>query len=371
MHWTQLGITAVASLILGFLAGGAGGMAQQSNGERGAEPRIADAHAANALDQEKGDAGPGTPATTSNHEAKADAQPGLENEILSQGQLATLIFRDELRAYGKEDPNGTKLNNLIRWSKAILNDSDHTEAESIAALADHLSRMQILSETVNHLESSPSNRHLSLQAAYFRQEAAQMLARAKAGRTGPAPESSQGMKGSELDPGSQAILKKLEEPIDMRFGDETPLEDVLKFIKSATKDRNGKGIPIYLDPVGLQMAEKTATSPIILDLEGVPLKTTLSLVLAQLGLCYQVKGGVLIVTSPDLEPEEAPLEVLENKAKRGELTADEEAGLTKMLRTLNEVQRLKWEGLKSFRQEGLGQGQDPAKLPGGVGGGFR
>ena len=38
------------------------------------------------------------------------------------------------------------------------------------------------------------------------------------------------------------------------------------------------GIPIYLDPVGLQEAEKTMTSPITLDLEGVPLKTTLAMV---------------------------------------------------------------------------------------------
>jgi tetratricopeptide (TPR) repeat protein len=93
------------------------------------------------------------------------------------------------------------------------------------------------------------------------------------------------------------ILAKLDEPIAMNFANETPLEDVLKYIKSATQGPNDSGIPIYVDPVGLQEAEKTLTSPITLDLEGVPLKTTLRLLLKQLTLTYTVKDGLLTITS--------------------------------------------------------------------------
>jgi hypothetical protein len=86
------------------------------------------------------------------------------------------------------------------------------------------------------------------------------------------------------------ILNKLEAPVDMRFANETPLEDVLKYIKSATKGPNDAGIPIYVDPLGLQKAEKTMTSPVTIDLEGVTLNTSLRLVLKQLGLTYRVQG---------------------------------------------------------------------------------
>jgi hypothetical protein len=96
---------------------------------------------------------------------------------------------------------------------------------------------------------------------------------------------------------AHALLAKLEEPISMSFANETPLEDVLKYIKSATQGPDDTGLPIYVDPDGLQKAQKTMTSPVALDLEGVPLKTTLRLLLKQLGLSYSIKDGLLVITS--------------------------------------------------------------------------
>jgi hypothetical protein len=98
-------------------------------------------------------------------------------------------------------------------------------------------------------------------------------------------------------PGTQTILKKLEELISMSFASETPLEDVLKYIKSATAGPKNAGIPIYVDPMGLKEANQTLQSTTTLDLEGVPLKTTLRLLLKQLGLAYCVKDGLLIISS--------------------------------------------------------------------------
>jgi hypothetical protein len=94
-----------------------------------------------------------------------------------------------------------------------------------------------------------------------------------------------------------AILTKLEEPIAMSFANETPLEDVLKYIKAATQRANDNGIAIYVDPEGLAKMNKTMSSPVSLDVEGVPLRTTLRLLLKQLGLVYTVKDGLLTISA--------------------------------------------------------------------------
>ncbi|AGA25705.1 RNA polymerase sigma factor [Singulisphaera acidiphila] len=103
---------------------------------------------------------------------------------------------------------------------------------------------------------------------------------------------------NDTSPQTKGILKKLDDPISMSFGKETSLSDILKYIKSATTGANDTGIPIYVDLVGLQEAKKTMSSPVTLDLEGVPLKTTLRLILKQVGLAYCVKDGLLLISSP-------------------------------------------------------------------------
>lgn len=91
---------------------------------------------------------------------------------------------------------------------------------------------------------------------------------------------------------------KLQQKVSMPFANETPLEDVLKYIETATQDEGkpNSGIPIYVDPIGLQEAEKSLQTPITLNLEGMPLSTTLTLMLRQLGLEYTVqKDGLLVI----------------------------------------------------------------------------
>jgi hypothetical protein len=83
----------------------------------------------------------------------------------------------------------------------------------------------------------------------------------------------------------------------MPFANETPLEDVLKYIKSKTAGPDQAGIAIYVDPFGLNEAEKTMTSAVTIDLKGIPLQTSLRLLLKQLDLAYCVKDGVLIISS--------------------------------------------------------------------------
>jgi RNA polymerase sigma factor (sigma-70 family) len=102
----------------------------------------------------------------------------------------------------------------------------------------------------------------------------------------------------DKNPNSRTVLKKLELPVSMSFNDDTPLEDVIKYIKVASTTETYKGIPIYVDPRGLQEAGKSMTSTVSnLDLEGIPLKATLRLLLKQIGLAYCVRDGVIIISS--------------------------------------------------------------------------
>jgi hypothetical protein len=48
-----------------------------------------------------------------------------------------------------------------------------------------------------------------------------------------------------------------------------------------------------LDPSHIQEAAYSLTSTVSIDLDGVPLKTTLRLMLKQLGLAFTVKDGLL------------------------------------------------------------------------------
>ena len=69
---------------------------------------------------------------------------------------------------------------------------------------------------------------------------------------------------AEGTPRTKAILAQLGEPVDMML--EVPLETVLEGIKRASKKGpNDPGLPIYVDPLGLQMAGRTLTSPVTIS----------------------------------------------------------------------------------------------------------
>ena len=89
----------------------------------------------------------------------------------------------------------------------------------------------------------------------------------------------------------------------MRFADDTPLDTVLQYVTRATRGPDGIGIPIYEDKIAMLNGglpnlamERTIRS---IDSEGVPLKTSLRLCLSQLDLQYEVRDGVLRITSAE------------------------------------------------------------------------
>ena len=102
---------------------------------------------------------------------------------------------------------------------------------------------------------------------------------------------------------TEAIIDALDQPIALNYADGTPLDDLLKEVsKQTTKTpkpaKPWAGIPIYVDPIGLQEAERSMNSTV----KRPPSADTLTLgehlrrVLEPLGLGYEVKDGFLMIT---------------------------------------------------------------------------
>jgi hypothetical protein len=101
----------------------------------------------------------------------------------------------------------------------------------------------------------------------------------------------------DREPQTKLIHDRLEAKVDLSF-EKTSLEDVLRFVKSATRrGPDDNGIPIYVDPVGLLEAEKTLATPVSFTAKGEPLKSSLQRLLNTIGLTYHVRDGLLTVTS--------------------------------------------------------------------------
>ncbi|MHC5542656.1 RNA polymerase sigma factor, partial [Singulisphaera rosea] len=165
-------------------------------------------------------------------------------------------------------------------------------------------------------------------------------------RPDPKPKASSSRRSSKRqDPYSEsqteAILDSLDRPVSAQFPNETPLEEFVKYVKVQTRTSTmPKGIPIYVDPLGLQEAEKTMASTITIDLESIPLRVCVGLALKQLGLEYRVRDGVMIIGSADSENAATPILELQTKAEQGDLTPEETRELTTMLETRISIQKL-------------------------------
>jgi hypothetical protein len=105
------------------------------------------------------------------------------------------------------------------------------------------------------------------------------------------------LRDFDESPRAQAVLKALDEPMTLRFAQETPFAKVLDQIKEKAKGADGEPIPIYVDPQGLRDAGATLQSTVSIDLTNAPLKFSLRLILKQIRLAYCVRDGVVIISS--------------------------------------------------------------------------
>ena len=90
---------------------------------------------------------------------------------------------------------------------------------------------------------------------------------------------------------NEAILKKLEKPIPLRFKG-LPLGEVFRYITKATTEAGDTGVPIYVDPAALAKAQVLITTPVTYESkQGEPLKDSLATVLGRLGLGFRLRMG--------------------------------------------------------------------------------
>ncbi len=283
-----------------------------------------------------------TPAKTSSTAALPSTEPA-PNPSDPEGQLLDAAKRAWNKVYGEFSAGSGTVDRLYDVSNLLMDaqkQSATSPAETASAIADHLDRIRSIArqrQNIQHGASTIEGDNAKLLA--FAAKAQLELAQGGAGFGGQAPKPKKAAAGFSVsghgkDPKSQLILRKLDDLIAVKFPDETPLGDFLKHIKDATKSPGmPNGFPIYVDPIGLQEADKSMTSTVTIDLEGVPLRRTLQLVLKQLGLAYLVADGMIYITSQDdmdqmpllrpVIPEVSPILEEGEKALRGELTVEE------------------------------------------------
>jgi hypothetical protein len=104
-------------------------------------------------------------------------------------------------------------------------------------------------------------------------------------------------------PVTEGIHDTLDQPLALAYPDGARLEDVLKEMKlrSTGRPKLPTGFPIYVDPIGLQEAERSMTSTVkrAAKAETLTLGEHLRGILNPLGLDYQVKHGFLMITSKE------------------------------------------------------------------------
>ncbi len=297
------------------------------------------------------------------------AERNLHQELIQAARLAFLAAKEE-HAHGRGSLD--RVHSRSRLLMEAERDSAASPTAKFDAVEGHFQRMKEMARAEN--ESGKTGDAGAAEAQAFLIQAELEVAKANAWQptawqsaaTGPPARTGKSDEPGK-DPKSLAILAKLEEPIAMSFAAETPLDDVLKYIKQATTGPNGPGIPIYVDPLGLQEAEKTLTSTIMIDLEGVPLRRTLQLLLKQLGLGYFVDDGILVITSDSAEDMALPPSQMgpspflrkQEKLERGEMTIQEMKGFAEDLKVKTEIMKQLHElnKLDEGTSGGMGGGQ--------------
>ncbi len=101
---------------------------------------------------------------------------------------------------------------------------------------------------------------------------------------------------------TKAIHDSLDREVVLKILNRTTFEEALKIVKEASKTPGiPDGIPIYVDPIGLQELKVSMDSPLegIIPADEIPLSQYLDMVLEPLGLGYAVKDGILTVITKD------------------------------------------------------------------------
>ena len=100
-----------------------------------------------------------------------------------------------------------------------------------------------------------------------------------------------------LPSSTRSILARLSVPLRMTTPASPSVKDLLKSVRLSSPDSRGVGIPIYVDPPGLDESRVTLNSSIKAPRPKATIGDALEESLRPLGLGYYVEDGLLRVTS--------------------------------------------------------------------------
>jgi RNA polymerase sigma factor (sigma-70 family) len=123
------------------------------------------------------------------------------------------------------------------------------------------------------------------------------------------------IRQQEITKQTQLIRQRLDQLIDADFATGVTLEQLLKHIKQATSDQSFPGIPIYVNPIGLQEAHQTMEAAIEVNRKQCSVREVFWSALHPLQLSYIVKDGFVIIDSRT-SVTEMRVEELERKLDR-------------------------------------------------------
>jgi len=129
----------------------------------------------------------------------------------------------------------------------------------------------------------------------------------------PTKRAEEAPKSVQLDAKTRQIRERLQQMIELSRSD-LPLDELLKYIKQSTTDEAFPGIPIYVDPVGLQQADGNLAVQVTVPRKG-SVDFVLSSALHQVHLSYLVKDGFLMISSRE-DITERKLNDLDEKVER-------------------------------------------------------
>lgn len=102
----------------------------------------------------------------------------------------------------------------------------------------------------------------------------------------------------------EAVEGALNQPLVIPFPDPTSLEEVVKFLKKVSQSPSlPSGLSFYVDPEGLERARTSMEAKVHLKSDELPLRESLKRILSQVGLVFEVKDGLVTITSKPMEEE--------------------------------------------------------------------
>ena len=303
-----------AILVLVAVAASAAGAGTLLRGDRDAKPALGQAapEPAPALPVAPAPAAAPAPKTREAEAAMAlrvEAKPQLEkaemspfrdavkadNPVFARGyQLAFKAFRE-----GNADIEAVHL-----WSRRLaegdlVSGNADRKARALEKHRERMDQVQLVAKDRNQRRPSDLGLLEHLSAQLYRDEA-ETLANAPivAAIAAPRAPADPTPRAAANQLKSLAILKTLDQQVAMNFAEATPLDAVLKHVKASTRSPEfPRGIDIYVDPIGLKEVAQSLDARVTIDLAGVPLRRTLTLILGQLGLRYQVREDMILITN--------------------------------------------------------------------------